>query len=153
MGFALSLLLSVVAVLPVSPFTADRAWVQGPQGPPFLVEWRYTSAGTRTLEVVSRWADGGAITLALTDATNATPRVTASFAVQAQRTFAWNPGGHGDPTGPMRITATWRDPTGRAGGTATAVWPEPPPAAAPAFAPMPPVRLHGLHLDQAITLP
>lgn len=151
MGFALSLLLSLIAVLPVSPRAADRAWLSSAQGPPFRLQWRETSAGTRTLEVVSRWADGGGITLALTDATNPTPRVTASFAVQAQRTFAWNP--RGDPAGPMRITATWRDPTGRAGGTATAVWPEPAPATAPAFAPMPPVRLHGLNLDQAITLP
>ena len=152
MGLAVPLLLSLFAALQVSARPAADAWVSSTQGPPFVLEWRETATGARTLEVIPRWADGRAITLSVFDDASPTPRTTDSFAVQAQRTFAWNPLGDRAATGPIRITASWRDPAGRAGGTATAVWPEPA-AAAPAFAPMPAVHLHGIHLDQAITLP
>lgn len=153
MALAVPLLLSLFAGLQLAARSTPDAWVSSAQGPPFVLAWRETAAGARMLEVIPRWADGGAITLSLVDGASPTPRSTVSFAVQAQRPFAWNPLGDRAATGPLRITASWRDPAGRAGGTATAVWPEPPEAAAPAFAPMPAIRLHGIHLDQAITLP
>jgi hypothetical protein len=152
MALAFSLVLTLLAALPVGTRHAARPAAVG-DGPPFVLAWREAPNGSVVLDVVSRWAEGGAITLARQDSEGPTPRSTLWLAPRAERTFAWIPASGRAGRRPMRVTATWRDPAGRAGGTATAVWPEPEAPPTPRFVPVPPVRVHGLHLDQAITLP
>ncbi len=152
MTLALSLLISLWSALPADARTGASQAAAG-DGPPFVLAWRAEPGGAVVLEVVSRWADGGAITLALLDGDRSLSRSTASLAVRARRTFAWNPPRERADGRPLRVTASWRDPAGGAGATATAVWPEPATRSPPRFVPIPPVRIHGLTLDQAIPLP